>query len=104
MLIDGYSDGVWAKKILDQLAVDENKAWLALSWRHYLSWFWRIEEKLSGPDAAMQTSEILKSAEANWRKVEDADILLDEPRNDGTWIRHWRQALSAFQRQFGGSR
>jgi hypothetical protein len=39
----------------------------------------------------------LKNAEENWLALEDQNVLLDEPRNDGSWIRPWRQAINRFR-------
>lgn len=97
-LTGGFSSGKWAREILEQLRGDEGKAWLRLSWRQYLSWFWRIEERLCSADPSAVTSPLLKAAEDNWQVLDDANILMDEVRNNGAWLRPWRKALIAFNR------
>ena len=42
----------------------------------------------------------LRNAEDNWRVLEDDGILMDDPRNDGQWLRPWRIALNRFAKQF----
>ena len=96
LLTEGYSGGIWAQRILEQIATDESKATLRLSWRQYLSWFGRMERRLCGAGAPELVKSLLKNAEDNWKLLEDADILMDDRRNDGQWIRPWRQALCAF--------
>ena len=40
----------------------------------------------------------LKDADSNWADLEDDDLLFDERRNDGSWIRPWHQALVCFNK------
>ncbi len=97
MIGSAASSNFWSKKIQDQFVTDPGKAWVALGWRQYLSWFGKTEASLT-PDAAFQLVRgWLMNAEQNWLTLEDNNILMDEPRNQGMWIRSWRQALSRFQ-------
>ena len=91
-----WSDNYWAKQIWKQFRKNPGQPWLALSWRQYLSWFSKAENALSGKDATTLVKEWLKDAEKNWVKLEDENLLFDEPRNNGAWIRPWRQALNKF--------
>ena len=76
--------------------IEKGSAWLRLSWRHYLSWFADFEQRAArNPDAVKK---ILKDAEAAWIELEDNDILMEEPRNDGRWLRPWRRAIAEFKR------
>lgn len=83
--------------ILNLFSTNPGEAWLAMSWRQYLSWFGKTEKEVHDGGAAL-VREWLTIAESNWRKLEDNEILLDEPRNDGSWVRPWRQALRDFGR------
>jgi hypothetical protein len=94
----GDSRNVFAEQILDQFTNAAGKPWVALSWRQYLGWFAGTEKRLSVPDAANVVSTWLREAEARWLRMEDQDVLLEESRNTGQWIRPWRQALSDFRR------
>jgi hypothetical protein len=96
----GDSNNPFAVQILEQFSNDPGKAWVALSWRQYLAWFAATEKRLSGPDALGVVSSWLREAEKRWGQMEEKDVLLEETRNDGQWIRPWRQALGDF-RQFG---
>ena len=40
---------------------------------------------------------LLRNADSNWRILDDSDVLLEERRNDGGWIRPWRRALTEFR-------
>ena len=92
------SDNLWGSRILDHLASDEaTEPWLALSWRQYLNWFVKAERVLSSRKEHVR--EWLKTAEENWRALEDDDVLFDDPRNDGAWLRAWRQSLIRFRKQ-----
>jgi hypothetical protein len=94
LLCQEASRNHWAMTILDQLANAPKEPWVRFGWRQYLSWFAKTETRLSSSDGADLVSHWLKTAEKNWRQIEDEAALLTEPRNDGSWIRPWRQALS----------
>jgi hypothetical protein len=81
----------------DQAGRDKDavKSWLGLSWRQYLYWFFDVEGRLS---KGQSTSEkLLRTADANWQKLDRAQILMEERPNDGTWIRIWLNALREFK-------
>jgi len=92
------SNNVWAQEIDKFLKGNPGKAWLRLAWRQYLSWFAKTEILLSNTDTYGSVREWLKLAEKNWIMLEDEDIFMEERRNDGNWLRHWRQALSKFNK------
>ena len=81
-----------AQAILSNLANGSASAWLALGWKQYLSWFAAFET--SCPVGARAGDALLSQTEANWDAVEKARILMEERRNDGSWIRSWRIALN----------
>ena len=41
---------------------------------------------------------LIREAENRWMQMEDKDVLMEESRNAGQWIRPWRQALGDFRR------
>ena len=92
------SNNAFAVQILEQFANEPGKAWAALSWRQYLAWFAIVEKSLSGPNAAEVAGAWLRAAEKRWETLEEKDVLLEEPPNNGRWIRPWRQALSDFRK------
>ncbi len=97
-LIGGrYSDSASGRAVLDHLDNYQGEAWLAKSWRQYLSWFGKAEQNITEEGLPL-VREWLHTAERNWQAIEEEDILMDEPRNDGRWLRPWRQALGAFSR------
>lgn len=81
----------FGEQILDQLTNDPERAWLALGWRQFLFWFADIETRLDS--GAVDPAALLRNADNNWRILDDDDVLLEERRNDGAWIRPWRRAL-----------
>jgi len=88
-----------SREILLTFTNHSKKAWVALGWRQYLYWFADTERDLANSeDPIEKVSQWLKEAEARWQTLEDKDILLEESRNDGRWIRPWRQALSDFKK------
>lgn len=91
MLTNSHSRNCWSDKIEKSLRENPEKPWLALCWRQYLAWFAEAEKDLSGERDKATTW--LKSAEENWLALENDNILLDEPRNNGAWLRSWRQCL-----------
>jgi hypothetical protein len=94
----GDSNSVFAAQILEQFVNAPGKAWLGLSWRQYLAWFMRAEQRLSTADAPNAVSVMLREAEKRWDTLDEKGVLLQERRNDGRWLRPWRQALGDFRR------
>ncbi|MEI2724136.1 MAG: hypothetical protein V9H26_11535 [Verrucomicrobiota bacterium] len=94
----GASGNAFANQILEQFANAPDKPWLALSWRQYLAWFELAEQQLSVSESPTIVSGWLKEAEQRWEQLDAKDVLLEERRNDGRWIRPWRQALGDFRR------
>jgi hypothetical protein len=91
MLSNSHSRNCWSEKIQESLRENPEEPWLRLGWRQYLAWFAEAEKDLSGERE--KATAWLKSAEENWLALEDDSILLDEPRNNGAWVRPWRQSL-----------
>jgi len=81
----------YGQEILQQFSTEPGKAWLKLSWHQYLYWFADFEYRIA--KGQVNPKELLKEAENIWGKLDDADILMDERQNDGSWIRAWRRAL-----------
>ncbi len=92
----GASNNTFTAQIFEQFANEPAKAWLALSWRQYLAWFELAERQLSVAEAPTIVSGWLKDAEQRWEQIDAKGVLLEERRNDGRWIRPWRQALGDF--------
>lgn len=94
----GSSNNLWAKKIIKQLETDPEKAWVGLGWRQYLNWFCEAEDKIDERAGIKTVRRWLKKAETNWIDLDDNDVLMDEARNDGRWVRPWLQALVKFKK------
>jgi hypothetical protein len=91
----GRSRNLFGEQILEQLANEPEKAWLALAWRQFLFWFADVEAPLE--NGSITPSQLLRNADNNWRTLEDTDFIMEERRNDGGWIRPWRRALAEFR-------
>jgi hypothetical protein len=91
------SDNYWSQRIIEQFISDPQKAWVGLGWRQYLSWFCKTESVIAAQEPQDLVHGWLKGAEENWLALEDRNVLFDEPRNNGNWIRPWRQALNRFR-------
>ncbi len=91
-----HSNNYWASQIRNNFRLDSPPPWVALGWKQYLSWFCKTEQTLRSGNAEELIREWLRTADNNWRNLDDNDILFDEARNDGRWIRRWRQALTKF--------
>jgi hypothetical protein len=94
----GDSNNIFARQIMEKFVNEPGKPWVGLSWRQYLAWFAATEKLISNSDALALTSRWLREAEERWLAMEDKDVLLEETRNNGNWIRPWRQALGDFRR------
>lgn len=81
--------------ILAQLDADPSRAWLGASWRQFMAWFAEVDRRV---DEGLDVDALVATAEANWETVRDARpiLLMDEPKNDGRWLRPWRIALAEF--------
>jgi hypothetical protein len=90
------SNNAFSNQILEQFANEPKKPWVALGWRQYLAWFAATEQKLSTKDSLTIVNNWLKDADRRWDQIEEKEILMDEKRNDGNWIRPWRQVLGDF--------
>jgi hypothetical protein len=88
----GTSPNPFGEQIADQLDLEPERAWLAMAWRQFLFWFADVEARMDGGTAT--ASELLRNADTNWRTLDDADVLMEERRNDGAWLRLWRRALT----------
>lgn len=88
-----HSNSYWSTQILNNFGATSPTSWVALGWRQYLSWFCNTERAMRSGNPRELVRQWLRTAEDNWRNLDDNDILFDESRNDGTWIRRWRQAL-----------
>lgn len=82
-------------QILEQMATDPARAWLALAWRQFMFWFADVENRLD--TGAVTSAALLRNADSNWRTLDDDDFFMEERRNDGGWIRPWRRALAEFR-------
>jgi hypothetical protein len=91
----GTSVNPFGDRIIEQLAEDPSRAWLALGWRQFMFWFADVESRLSR--GLTNSSALLRNADDNWRTLDDADFFMEERRNDGGWIRPWRRAIGEFR-------
>jgi len=82
--------------ILNQLENEPGRAWLGSAWRQFLFWFADMEARIHA--GTLDVDLLLRTAENNWRILEDSNVLMEEARNDGGWIRPWRRALLEFKR------
>lgn len=97
LLHAGYKGNPYSIEIINLLESSPETAWLALSWKNYLYAFAETENELACQSVIRET---LVNAENNWQMLEDQNMLMEEVRNDGSWIRPWRIALNSFDRAF----
>lgn len=91
MLSGSSGRNPYSDEIFEKIEASPPKPWLALAWRHYLWWFADFEARCN---RGLDVKALLLNAERNWLALEDSHVLMEEPRNDGTWIRSWRRALN----------
>lgn len=96
LLSESSEANPYGRRILEQIETEPEKAWVALGWRQYMHWFADMELRLEHGEEART---LLQIAERNWLQLEDQDVLMEEPRNDGSWLRPWRRALAEFRRR-----
>lgn len=99
LLNTGCSKNKFSNKIIFNVIKPDTQttAWLGDSWLHYLTAFSCLEGKVSRNDVEL-AKELTRTAERNWQELEDKDILMEEARNNGQWLRVWRRALIEFKK------
>lgn len=93
LLSDSSTRNPYCSEILVTQAAMPGSTWLAKAWRQYLWWFADAEARISAGEVIVPA--LLKEAEQVWTNIEDT-ILMEEPRNDGKWLRAWRRACIEF--------
>lgn len=89
LLSDASKTNPFGQEILGILDVAPESAWVGKSWRQYLWWFADVESRIAG--GAIDVTQLLKNVELTWQDIEDK-ILMEEPTNNGSWLRAWRRA------------
>ncbi len=100
MVAQEYSDNIWSRTILKKFIDEPEKPWVGMGWRQYLSWFCKAETDLSDNNSIENVKTWLENSENNWLKLEDDELLFEEPRNTGSWIRQWRLAAIQFSKLY----
>lgn len=88
----GAETNPYARQILERLTAQPGTAWIALGWRQFMFGFADLERRIS--EGAVDVASLLAAAERKWLSVtDDHQILMEEQRNDGAWLRAWRRAV-----------
>jgi hypothetical protein len=95
LLSDSSQRNPYGQEILRLLEKEPGKAWVGLSWKHYMWWFADIEARVG--NGTVTVPDLLKEAEGRWLEIEDK-ILMEEPTNSGAWLRAWRRACIEFEK------
>lgn len=95
MLSDNSLRNSFGLEIIESLDSGEGTPWLGTSWRQFMYAFADLEHRIS--QDTVQVRGFLRSAEQNWRSLDDASFFMDEMRNDGTWLRTWRIAEAEYR-------
>jgi hypothetical protein len=82
-----------SQAILNRLDSEPGKAWVGLGWRQYMHWFADVERRIR---EGLNVDTLLANAELNWQALQDSKVLMEEPRNDGRWLRPWRRAIAEY--------
>lgn len=86
----------FAQDILRQIATNPGEAWVGLGWRQYMYWFADIERRATNRDYNIKDS--IKAAEQAWKTLDRNHIILEEPKNNGSWLPQWRRAIELFEK------
>lgn len=86
------SQNQYSGDILRRISSGQPTPWIGAAWRQYMKWFLDTENLLStNPVAA---GALLKSADTQWSRIEEKNLLLADRSNNGSWIRAWINALA----------
>ena len=94
LIAQTLANNPFAVDIVRRLDDGQGVAWIALGWREYLYWFADFETRSTA--GRLSITQVLRTAETNWRDLNDNDVLMEEVRNDGAWLRPWRRAVVEF--------
>lgn len=94
LLSPSSRDNPYSQQILSKLTEAPGSAWVGLGWRQFMYWFMDVENRCQNGQTTVRN--LLREAEDNWQTLEDSDILMEETRNDGRWLRPWRRALAEY--------
>lgn len=83
----------YSSEILEK--IQSGSAWVGFGWRHFMWWFADVEQRISRGE--LDVAHALREAEQNWIELEDSNVLMEERRNDGGWLRPWRRALAEYE-------
>lgn len=81
-----------------QTSLGDGSAWLALAWRQFLWWFYDVELRLSQGET--NANSLLRMADNNWLEIEKKRVILEERRNNGSWIREWLRAITDYTNEW----
>lgn len=90
------STNPFGASILAQIGSDPYKAWVALGWRQYMHWFADVEQRLASGTAVARS--LIRTAEHNWKTLEDNDVFMEEKGNAGEWLRPWLRAVVEYNK------
>jgi hypothetical protein len=94
LLSPSSGENPYSQQILSKLTEAPGSAWVGLGWRQFMYWFMNVENRLHRGEITVR--DLLRQAEENWQTLEDSDVLMEEVRNDGRWLRPWRRALAEY--------
>lgn len=94
MLSEASVHNPFGQQVLRQFSDQPGSAWVALGWRQFMYWFADIESRIDA--GTIDVRALLRAAEVSWTALEDADVLMEEIRNNGAWLRAWRRALAEY--------
>jgi len=77
-------------------AIENDVAWVKLSWIAYMWWFADVEKRLSSADTTAK--DLLKVAQKVWTELDRRDVYMSERLNTGEWIQAWLQADADFRK------
>lgn len=79
-----------SKEILAQWDSDKPTAWKAHAWKQFMSWFREYDSNPHPGHASFD--DYLASIEMSWAELRSENVLLEDPTNNGNWVRQWRLA------------
>ena len=96
MLSRASGKNPFARDILQQIASNPGGPWVGLGWRQYMYWFADVERRAANHEYDIH--ENINLAERAWKDLNQNHIVLDEPKNNGSWLEHWRRAIELFHK------
>lgn len=85
----------YGQTILSNFEAEKPKPWVGSGWRQFLYWFASFETRVE--QDGLNIENFLREVEDTWLNLNKSGFLMEDPLNNGSWLRPWRRALNEYK-------